>query len=218
MQCARLNRYGLLRSPAPMRGSSCTRSSPPISPPSRRSGPRSPAGAPPRGACSRPSSSFRRRRGSCCSSRATSRPRWRSVCPCSSCARRRRSWTRAMPGLSSEFSAGLRRSSVTWDGDSVTVPVDDGRSLRLAPASAASAPLRAGRRRMVRGGDPRGPPAHHRRHAGPVRAANGESRDSRRRGFPQGLLPRPGDRGARAVSRPGKAAHGSPSGAARARA
>jgi folate-binding protein YgfZ len=35
---------------------------------------------------------------------------------------------------------GPAPSSVTWDGDSVTVPVDEGRSLRLAPASATSLP------------------------------------------------------------------------------
>ena len=35
---------------------------------------------------------------------------------------------------------GAPASSVTWEGDSASVPVDDSRALRLAPASAASLP------------------------------------------------------------------------------
>ncbi len=43
--------------------------------------------------------------------------------------------------------------------------------------------------------------AGHARHAGPVRAADGELRPGRRRRLPQGLLSRPGDRRAHAVPR-----------------
>ena len=68
------------------------------------------------------------------------------------------------------------------------------------PNAAASdwalAEIRAGRP-LISAGD-----------AGPVRAADGEPRAGRRRGFQEGLLPGTGNRRARAVPRRGEAAHG----------
>src|SRR5256885_5118744 len=56
--------------------------------------------------------------------------------------------------------------------------------------------------------DPRRAAADHARDAGPVRAADGQLRDDRRRRLPEGLLSRAGNRRSRAVSRSGEAPYG----------
>ena len=199
------------RSRAPTRVHFFTRSSPTTSSISRADAPRSPAGA-------------RRRDG--CSPRFLVVPSRRGL-PAAARARPRRAGGEApvdvRPALQGEDRRRERtpgRSIGVWDADLARPGrrVEAATSPRFASASGAfcssgraascSEPANADEAQWTLQEIRAGRPLITARDAGPVRAADGELRDDRRRRLPEGLLSRPGDRRARAVPRPGEAPHG----------